>query len=125
MRVETSNINNQYTMTSQVETAIKEVKDTSKVQLQSKEVILDMSLDNDRNQAQEHEVIQAIEKANKHFKSYDRRLEFTIHDKTKQIMVKVIDTEDDSVIREIPSEKILDMLAKLWEMSGLFVDEKR
>lgn len=75
---------------------------------------------------QEHDVIEAIEKkANKHFKSYDRRLKFTIHDKTKQIMVKVIDTEDDSVIREIPSEKILDMVAKLWEMSGLFVDEKR
>lgn len=75
--------------------------------------------------AYEHEVISAIEKANKHIRIYDRRLEFSIHDGTKQIMVKVINTEDDSVIREIPSEKILDMVAHLWEMAGILVDEKR
>ncbi len=73
----------------------------------------------------DHEVIQAIEKANKHIKSYDRRLEFSIHEITKQIMVKVINTEDDTVIREIPSEKILDMVAHLWEVVGILVDEKR
>jgi len=73
----------------------------------------------------EHDVIQAIEKANNHIKVYDRRLEFSIHEGTKQILVKVINTEDDSVIREIPSEKILDMVAHLWEMAGILVDEKR
>lgn len=73
----------------------------------------------------EHEVIKAIEKANKHIRTYDRRLEFVIHDKTKQIMIKVINTEDDSTIREIPSEKVLDMVAHLWEMAGLLVDEHR
>lgn len=76
-------------------------------------------------QVDEHQVIEAIEKANKQIKCYDRKLEFSIHEKTKQIMVKVINTEDDSIIREIPSEKILDMVAKLWEMAGVFVDEKR
>lgn len=73
----------------------------------------------------EHEVIKAIERANKHIRSYDRKLEFSIHDLTKQIMVKVIDTENDTVIREIPSEKILDMVAHLWEVAGILVDEKR
>lgn len=73
----------------------------------------------------EHDVIQAIEKANKHIKVYDRRLEFSIHDSTKQIMVKVINTDTDKVIREIPSEKILDMVAHLWEVAGILVDEKR
>ncbi|VDN48550.1 Flagellar biosynthesis protein FlaG [Petrocella atlantisensis] len=74
---------------------------------------------------QEHQVIKAIEKANKHIRTYDRRLEFSIHDATKQIMVKVINTENDSVIREIPSEKVLDMVAHLWEISGILVDEHR
>lgn len=72
----------------------------------------------------EHDVIQAIEKANKHIKMYDRRLEFSIHDLTKQIMVKVINTDTDKVIKEIPSEKILDMVAHLWEVAGILVDEK-
>lgn len=78
-----------------------------------------------RSQENEHEVIQAIEKANNHIKIYGRRLEFSIHDSTKQIMVKVIDTDDDSVIREIPSEKVLDMVGHMWEMAGILVDERR
>ncbi len=74
---------------------------------------------------QEHQVIKAIEKANKHIRTYDRRLEFSIHDATKQIMVKVLNTEDNTVIREIPSEKVLDMVAHLWEVAGILVDEHR
>lgn len=81
--------------------------------------------DKKNNLVDDHKVIEAIEKANKQFKTFDRKLEFSIHEKTKQIMVKVINTDDDTVIREIPSEKILDMVAKIWEMSGIFVDEKR
>lgn len=78
-----------------------------------------------RSEKSEHEVIRAIEKANKQFRTFDRRLEFSIHDSTKQIMVKVINTNDDSVIREIPSEKVLDMVAHMWEVAGILVDEKR
>lgn len=73
----------------------------------------------------ESEVIKAIEQANKHIRTFDRRLEFAIHDSTKQIMVKVINTADDSVIREIPSEKVLDMVAHMWEVAGILVDERR
>ena len=40
-------------------------------------------------------------------------------------MVKVIDKDTDEIIREIPSEKVLDMVAKMWELNGLLVDEKR
>lgn len=79
----------------------------------------------ERAPVNEHEVIQAIERANKHIRTYDRKLEFSIHDITKQIMVKVINTENDTVIREIPSEKILDMVAHLWKVAGILVDEKR
>ncbi len=78
-----------------------------------------------RSVENEQVVIKAIEKANKQFKTFDRRLEFTIHDTTKQIMVKVINTSDDTVIREIPSEKVLDMVAHMWEIAGILVDEKR
>ncbi len=78
-----------------------------------------------RSQKSEKEVIQAIEQANKHIRTYDRKLEFSIHELTKQIMVKVIDTSNDSVIREIPSEKVLDMVGHMWEVAGILVDEKR
>jgi flagellar protein FlaG len=40
-------------------------------------------------------------------------------------MVKVMDKEDGKVIREIPPEKTLDLVAKLWELAGILVDERR
>lgn len=73
---------------------------------------------------QENEIIDAIESANKKFVAYDRKFEFSIHEKTKQIMVKVIDVNTDETIREIPPEKILDLVAAIWEISGIIVDEK-
>ena len=73
----------------------------------------------------EHVVIEAIEKANKAFEGVFRKFEFSIHEKTKEIMVKVIDSATDEVIREIPPEKILDMVATIWEMVGIIVDERR
>lgn len=69
-------------------------------------------------------VIEAIEKANKAISGYNKKFEFSIHEKTKQIMVKVLDADTDEVIREIPPEKILDMVAKLVEMAGIMVDKK-
>lgn len=73
----------------------------------------------------EGEIIQAIEDANDFLEAHYTRFEFTIHDPTKQILVKVIDTNTDEVIREIPPEKILNVVAKLWEIAGILVDEKR
>ncbi|MCX7920751.1 MAG: flagellar protein FlaG [Clostridia bacterium] len=70
-------------------------------------------------------VINAIEKANKAISGANRKFEFSIHEKTKEIMVKVINAETNEVIREIPHEKILDMVAKMWEMAGIIVDERR
>ncbi|MFA7468541.1 MAG: flagellar protein FlaG [Desulfotomaculaceae bacterium] len=52
------------------------------------------------------------------------RFEFNIHEATNKVMVKVVDKNTDEVIREIPPEKILDMVAKMWELAGLFIDEK-
>lgn len=72
----------------------------------------------------EEELIKSIESANEQFVAFDRRFEFSIHDKTKDIMIKVIDVVTDEVIREIPPEKILDLIASIWEMSGILVDER-
>lgn len=72
----------------------------------------------------EEEIIRAIEKANSTLRGVDKRFEFSIHEGTREIMVKVIDDTTDEVIREIPPEKILDMVAKIWELVGILVDRK-
>jgi len=73
----------------------------------------------------EKAIIEAIERANKAVELINTSFEYSIHEGTKQIMVKVINKETKEVIREIPPEKILDLVAKIWELVGLFVDEKK
>lgn len=51
--------------------------------------------------------------------------EFGYNEPTNRITIKIKDKDTDEVIREIPSEKALEMLAKAWELAGLMVDEKR
>ena len=50
---------------------------------------------------------------------------FGIHEKTNRITIKIVDKEIKDVIKEVPAEKTLDLIAKAWEMAGLLVDEKR
>ncbi|UJF33195.1 flagellar protein FlaG [Paenibacillus hexagrammi] len=52
-------------------------------------------------------------------------LEMSVHKETKEIMVKVMNKETGEVIREIPSEKTLDMIAKLMKNAGIIIDERR
>lgn len=51
--------------------------------------------------------------------------EFGIHEKTHRVTVKIVDKKTKEVIKELPPEKTLDMIAKMWEYAGLIVDEKR
>lgn len=70
-------------------------------------------------------VMDAIDRVNKAISGSNREFKFSVHQKTKQIMVKVIDSDTKEVIREIPPEKVLDMVAQMWEMAGILVDERR
>ena len=65
----------------------------------------------------------AVRSANR--KMERTRCEYSYHKKTNRVSIKVIDEDTDKVIREIPPEKSLDMLQKMWEMAGILVDEKR
>jgi len=67
----------------------------------------------------------AIASANKRLIASSRKLEYRVHEETNRIMVKIIDSDTDEVIREIPPEKTLDIFAKVLELAGLLVDEKR
>ena len=50
---------------------------------------------------------------------------FGIHEKTNRVTIKIVDKETKEVVREVPAEKTLDLIAKAWEMAGILVDEKR
>ena len=66
----------------------------------------------------------SVEQANKSLQKHKRYIERNVHEVTKAIMYKLKDTETDEVIAEFPPQKVQDMVAKMWELAGLFVDER-
>lgn len=66
----------------------------------------------------------AIEETNRIVFPSEDRFEFKIHEGTGRMMVKLVNKETEEIIREIPSEKILDLIANIWEMVGILVDER-
>lgn len=67
----------------------------------------------------------AVDHANQTMRQTKTKCEFSYHEETKRVSIKVIDEETEEVIREIPPEETLEMLSKMWELAGLMVDEKR
>lgn len=67
----------------------------------------------------------AIDKVSDKMHMAKTKCEFSYHEQTKRVSIKVIDEDTDEIIREIPPEETLEMLTKMWELAGILVDEKR
>jgi hypothetical protein len=65
-----------------------------------------------------------IKQANRALQPFSRQIEREIHSVTKALMYTIRDTETKEVIAEYPPKKIQDMIAKMWELAGLFIDQK-
>ncbi|WP_420799970.1 flagellar protein FlaG [Paenibacillus urinalis] len=69
-------------------------------------------------------LIRNIERAMKALEGPQTTLDISIHERTHDIMVKVLNRETGELIREIPPEKTLDLVAKMMEIAGILVDKK-
>lgn len=74
-------------------------------------------------QAEKDKIKKAVEQLNKQMPHSEAV--FGIHDETNRVMIKIVDRDTKEVIREYPPEETLDMIAKVWELAGILVDEKR
>lgn len=68
-------------------------------------------------------VEKAVELINKTLENYNTELQFTLHEGSGEYIVKIINTKDHTVIKEIPPERVLDMVAHFKKMLGLIVDK--
>ncbi len=98
---------------SESDLAFKKVSSEARADVNLENVINDEMLDN------------AIEQANKSLGAYNKYIVRSVHEKTHTIMYVLKDTVTNEVIREFPPRKIQDMIAKMWELAGLLVDERR
>lgn len=68
------------------------------------------------------QIRKAVDEINK--KSHNSEAVFGIHEATNRVTIKIVDKDTKKVLKEYPPEKTLDMIAKVWEMAGLLVDQK-
>ena len=74
-------------------------------------------------QASKGQIKSAVSHANSKIKRTG--CEFSYHEGTKRVSIKIVDKETKEVIKEIPPEETLEMVEKMWELAGILVDEKR
>lgn len=72
----------------------------------------------------EKQILHSIDRVLKALQGPNTSLEMKIHEKTNQVIVKVMNRDTGEVIREIPPEKMQDLVAKMIEIAGLLVDER-
>jgi flagellar protein FlaG len=56
--------------------------------------------------------------------AFSKRLSFSINEKLDQVVVKVIDTDTDKVIREIPPAELQHVHERIREVIGILFDER-
>ena len=91
---------------------------------QQKNSFSDQNMKEQQQQQPSNEQIKkAVEQMNKNM--FNSEAVFGIHEGTNRVTIKIVDKDTKEVIKELPPEKTLDMIAKVWEMAGILVDERR
>lgn len=74
--------------------------------------------------ARNAQIKKAVEEINRS-KMNNSEAIFGIHEDTNRVTIKIVDKNTKEVVKEYPPEKTLDMIARVWEMAGIMVDERR
>lgn len=76
-----------------------------------------------REEIPREEVEKAAEKLNHLMGIINKRLEFSVHEESQRVMVKIIDQQTGDVLEEIPPKRVLDILSSISEATGLLIDK--
>lgn len=108
----------------QVDGVIRKIRDAKDPDKKDQDKVSPIGMDEatDRKIGSGKDIRKAVDEINKN--AVNSEAIFGIHEKTNRVMIKIIDKDSKKVLKEYPPEKTLDMIAKVWEMAGLMVDEK-
>jgi flagellar protein FlaG len=96
-----------------------QVEKTNKLSNEKQEILETQ----DKNKLKK-ELQKLTEELNKALNPLNTTLKFHFNDKVDELMVKVVDTKSDKVIREYPPKEALDLMEKMREVVGLLFDKK-
>ena len=72
----------------------------------------------------ERAVQESVDKLNAFIRPYVTSLQFSIDKDLGKVVVKVMDTETKEVIKQIPSEAVLELAKALGKVEGLLVEQQ-
>jgi flagellar protein FlaG len=72
----------------------------------------------------EKEVRNVVEDVQQYLLEHNIRLSFSLHDKTGDLVVRVLDKDTGEVIRQIPPEEMLKLREKLEQLTGVLLNGK-
>lgn len=84
------------------------------------------SIDDKRGQksVDPKKVQQMTEAMNQFVEAMDAHIRFTLHEKTNELMVQVVDQSNNKVLKEFPPHEFLDTIAAIRSYVGILLDKK-
>ncbi len=70
-----------------------------------------------------NDVKQMVEALEDFSETLQTKLNFSVHEQTNAIVVKVIDRNTDEIIRQIPPEEMLELHEKMKDLTGFLLNE--
>ncbi len=64
-----------------------------------------------------------IDEINSRMQSHTE-ISYSIHERSSKLSIKIVDKESKKVVKEWPSEKSLDLLAKVFEQQAMMLDKR-
>lgn len=121
VKVERTDVNRTIPTFSGAEGSVSEISKDTRIVENANNSFLGGNNDNGR-QMSEETMKQTLSDINK--KLNNTECVFGVHEATNRVTIQIVDKSTKEVIKEIPPEKTLDMIAKVWELAGILVDEK-
>jgi flagellar protein FlaG len=70
------------------------------------------------------EIHKDLDMINEQLKSSNSSIQFSIDDKSNDVIVRIVNKDTGEVIRQIPPESIVKLRDSMKDLSGLFVEKK-
>lgn len=107
----------------------RQIVNNAPVNSENQDIKIDASKDDNKKNANistaEKKLIKnSVDNLNKLLQKENTHVEYKIHKYFGDVIIKIVDNNTKEVVKEMPPEKILDMIQKMCEMDGMFVNKK-
>jgi flagellar protein FlaG len=72
-----------------------------------------------------NDIHEAVGKLNNALGAYNERVSFEYREKINRVIVRIVDSQTNEVVREMPPKDVIKLLEHIQEYMGMLVDESR